>query len=112
MSKESKDKLDSPSALDSTLETDKSKVDFANKDDKKDLKFYPDNPESTLAKYRFITKETSQYYDPCQESAQMSFNCLDRNNYDKSKCRAYFDAYRECKKQWLRARRQDRSQWE
>ena len=26
--------------------------------------------------------------------------CLDVNSYDRSKCGAYFEAFRECKKTW------------
>ena len=96
--------------FDPALVTDKNKIDYH--EDTEKLQFYPDNPESSYAKYRFMTKEATQYYDPCQESSKMSFKCLELNNYDKSKCKEYFDAYKECKKQWLASRRQNRNQWE
>ncbi|CCE63669.1 hypothetical protein TPHA_0F01870 [Tetrapisispora phaffii CBS 4417] len=95
-------------SYDPSLVTNKESVDFTKPDitlNENRFKFYPDNPESSFAKYRFMSKDSSQYYDPCDESAKMSFKCLDMNDYDRDKCRAYFDAYRECKKQWLRARR-------
>lgn len=99
--------------VDPGLVTERTKIDFAPQGhDPNSFKYYPDNPESGLNKYRFAMKGPSEYFDPCQESAKMSFNCLDRNDYDRDKCKEYFDAYRECKKQWLKARRQDRSQWE
>ncbi|QLG70328.1 hypothetical protein HG535_0A02660 [Zygotorulaspora mrakii] len=92
---------------------DTSKVDFAPKGSDPDtFKYYPDNPESGMNRYLFTMKGPSEYYDPCQQSAQMSFNCLERNDYDRAMCREYFDAYRECKKQWLKARREARKQWD
>ncbi|KAG9018411.1 Mitochondrial copper homeostasis protein [Tulasnella sp. JGI-2019a] len=33
--------------------------------------------------------------------------CLDRNNYNKGACSAYFDAYKECKKAWMQRRKDD-----
>ncbi|EDO32380.1 predicted protein [Nematostella vectensis] len=38
--------------------------------------------------------------NPCQKEAKDSMKCLDENNYMKSKCQAYFDAYSACKKAW------------
>ncbi|SCU80368.1 LAMI_0B02014g1_1 [Lachancea mirantina] len=102
-----------PDVHDPHVQTDKTKVDFApTSATPAEFKFYPDNPESTLNKYRFSAKDASRFFDPCQESANMSTRCLETNDYDRDKCREYFDAYRECKKQWLRARRQNRGQWE
>lgn len=93
--------------------TDRDKIDYAPKGENPgSFKYYPENPETGMNRLMFSMKGPSEYYDPCQESAQMSFNCLDRNNYDRDMCKEYFDAYRECKKQWLQARRKDRSQWE
>lgn len=45
---------------------------------------------------RFIDKRTN----PCMEESKASMKCLDENNYDKSKCKMYFEAYKECKKAW------------
>lgn len=99
--------------LDPQLVVEPSKVDYAPQGNSSDkFQYYPDNPESGLSKYRFAVKDASQYFDPCQESSRMSLNCLDRNNYDRDMCKEYFDAYRECKKQWLKARRENRSLWE
>lgn len=98
---------------DPQLQVDKSKIDYAPQDAKAgSYKFYPDNPESSFNKFRFAAKDVSQFYDPCQESSKMSMKCLELNDYDRSMCQEYFDAYRECKKQWLQARRKNRSQWE
>ncbi|AAS50901.2 ABR130Wp [Eremothecium gossypii ATCC 10895] len=96
---------------DPSVQTDRAAVNFTPSTDASSFQFYPDNPESPLARYRFAAKGPSQYFDPCQESANMSMKCLERNNYDRDLCREYFDAYRECKKQWLSARRKDNSQW-
>ncbi|CCD23467.1 Cox23p NDAI_0B04330 [Naumovozyma dairenensis CBS 421] len=93
--------------------TTKDTVNFTpDEKDTSTFKYYPDDPEEGMNKYKFMMKDTSEYYDPCQESSQMSFKCLDRNNFDRDKCHEYFDAYRECKKQWLMARRNNRSQWQ
>lgn len=90
------------------VETEKSKVDFAKN---KDYQYYPDKPDSSLNKMKFVVKGASQFYDPCEESSKMSFKCLEMNDYDRDMCRQYFDAYRECKKQWLSHRRSNGNQW-
>ncbi|ANB12781.1 Cox23p [Sugiyamaella lignohabitans] len=84
------------------IERDKSKVDFT-KDG--NYKFFPDEPLDKLHADKFASKEPSQFYDPCAEASKMSLNCLERNNYDKSACLTYFQAYRDCKKTWQRARK-------
>lgn len=73
-----------------------------------DFKFYPDNPTNHRHKYRWANKEASKYYDPCEESRQASINCVLRNQKDKSVCQDFFDAYRECSKDFFAKRRQDR----
>lgn len=93
--------------------TDRTKVNYVPKsDDPSSFQYYPDDPENPVNKYKFALKADSQYYDPCEESSKLSFQCLERNDYDRSKCQEYFDAYRECKKQWLTARRKNRQHWE
>lgn len=91
----------------SEIERDKKKVDYT-KDGK--YRFFPDNPTSSDNKDLFRTKQASEYYDPCHESAQMSLRCLERHNYDKDQCIKYFQAYRDCKKEWVRQRKKDRKQ--
>jgi cytochrome c oxidase assembly protein subunit 23 len=49
----------------------------------------------------FKKKETTKYMNPCEMEEKQSMKCLDKNNYDKSKCEYYFLQYRECKKQWV-----------
>jgi hypothetical protein len=61
---------------------------------------YPD-PTTLDKKNAFRTKLPSQFYDPCSEASANSMKCLDQNNYEKSKCREAFDAYKECKRLWV-----------
>ncbi|CEP23687.1 unnamed protein product [Cyberlindnera jadinii] len=89
---------------------DKDKVDFT-KGSVDEFKYYPDNPTSNFHKAKFAAKGPSRYYDPCQESANMSIKCLESNNYDREMCYEYFKAYRECKKEWLAHRRKENGGW-
>ncbi|KAI5818499.1 cysteine alpha-hairpin motif superfamily [Pyronema omphalodes] len=50
----------------------------------------------------------SEYFDPCQEAAARSLRCLARNQHDKDLCNDYFAAYRDCKKQWIEERKEER----
>ncbi|KAL4798908.1 cysteine alpha-hairpin motif superfamily [Aspergillus venezuelensis] len=50
---------------------------------------------------KFSNKSASEYYDPCQDFADRSLRCMKRNAFDKEMCGDYFQAYRDCKKQWL-----------
>ncbi|KAJ5485040.1 Cytochrome c oxidase-assembly factor cox23 [Penicillium diatomitis] len=59
---------------------------------------------STLEKVRLIqvpSKPASEYYDPCQDFADRSLKCMKRNNFDREMCGDYFQAYRDCKKNWV-----------
>jgi len=49
----------------------------------------------------YTTKRYSEYFDPCQEAASRSVKCLHRNGGDRKMCGDYFQAYRDCKKQWM-----------
>ncbi|KAI7886068.1 hypothetical protein K492DRAFT_203606 [Lichtheimia hyalospora FSU 10163] len=49
---------------------------------------------------KFKKKETTKYMNACALEEKQSMKCLDKNNYDKSKCEYYFLQYRECKKKW------------
>ncbi|KAL1895925.1 Mitochondrial copper homeostasis protein [Sporothrix stenoceras] len=57
---------------------------------------------------KFETKHKSEYLDPCQEAAARSIRCLHRNGGDKALCQDYFQAYRDCKKQWQEKRLEDK----
>jgi len=50
----------------------------------------------------------SQFIDPCAAASKASMECLNRHDYDKSKCSDYFQAYRDCKKLWIEQRKADR----
>lgn len=52
--------------------------------------------------------EPSKFYDPCEESRMASMDCLYRNQDDKYVCQEFFDAYRECRKDFFRKKRQDK----
>ncbi|RGB25945.1 hypothetical protein C1646_771068 [Rhizophagus diaphanus] len=54
----------------------------------------------------FREKKSSKFLDPCQKESLNSMECLDKNNYDKGKCKDLFILYRECKKKWLEKRRE------
>ncbi|KAJ5320266.1 hypothetical protein PENANT_c010G11475 [Penicillium antarcticum] len=53
------------------------------------------------AEKKFANKHASQYYDPCQDFADRSLKCMKRNGFDREMCHDYFQAYRDCKKNWL-----------
>lgn len=90
-----------------TLE--KSEVDFT-KGGIEDLKFYPDNPEHHRHKYNWVNKEPSKFYDPCEESRQASINCVLRNQEDRMACTEFFDAYKECKRDFFQKKKKDRNE--
>ena len=98
----------SPLTTDEVIK-DKEKVDFT-KGGVENYKFYPDNPANHRHKYRWSMKEPSKYYDPCEESRQASINCMLRNQEDKTVCQDFFDAYRECKKDFFNKKVADRRQ--
>ncbi|KAI9042505.1 coiled-coil-helix-coiled-coil-helix domain-containing protein [Aspergillus affinis] len=50
---------------------------------------------------KFSNKTASEYFDPCQDFADRSLKCMKRNAFDREMCHDYFQAYRDCKKQWL-----------
>ncbi|KAI2699635.1 hypothetical protein CBS147332_8227 [Penicillium roqueforti] len=53
------------------------------------------------AERKFAHKNASEYYDPCQDFADRSLKCMKRNAYEREMCHDYFQAYRDCKKNWL-----------
>ncbi|KAL2809938.1 cytochrome c oxidase-assembly factor cox23 [Aspergillus granulosus] len=69
----------------------------------------PDQPSSASqpdnawerSERKFTNKTASEYYDPCQDFADRSLKCMKRNAFDREMCHDYFQAYRDCKKQWL-----------
>ncbi|KAF2474732.1 uncharacterized protein BDR25DRAFT_301378 [Lindgomyces ingoldianus] len=57
---------------------------------------------------KFESKQYSEYFDPCQAAAQKSIKCLHRNGGDREMCVDFFQAYRDCKVQWMNARKEAR----
>ncbi|EED15273.1 cytochrome c oxidase-assembly factor cox23, mitochondrial precursor, putative [Talaromyces stipitatus ATCC 10500] len=57
------------------------------------------------AEKKFENKSASEYYDPCQAFADRSIRCMRRNAGDREMCGDYFQAYRDCKKEWLNSRK-------
>lgn len=104
--KPSSDK-DNKSRSSDYVETDKDNVDFT-KGGVDNYKFYPDNPENHRHKYRWVNKEPSKFYDPCEESRQASINCVLRNQEDRSVCQDFFDAYKDCRRDFFNKKREDK----
>ncbi|KAF8425218.1 cytochrome c oxidase-assembly factor cox-23 [Tirmania nivea] len=69
---------------------------------------YREDPVDTEVKRKFRGKGASEYYDPCQDAATRSIQCLNRNFGDREMCSDYFQAYRDCKKKWIEERKEDR----
>ncbi|KAK2073265.1 hypothetical protein P8C59_007556 [Phyllachora maydis] len=67
-----------------------------------------DHPWSEETKGKFKSKSKSKFLDPCQEAADKSIRCLRRNDGDRSMCQDYFQAYRDCKKEWINKRKEER----
>ncbi|KAK1783358.1 hypothetical protein QBC45DRAFT_400357 [Copromyces sp. CBS 386.78] len=65
-------------------------------------------PWNDETKNKFEGKSRSEYFDPCHEAAQRSIKCLHRNQGDRTMCSDYFEAYRNCKKQWIERRREQK----
>ncbi|ELQ34412.1 hypothetical protein OOU_Y34scaffold00767g16 [Pyricularia oryzae Y34] len=49
-----------------------------------------DGPWSDKNKRKFRNKDLSEFYDPCQEAAARSIQCLNRNGGDRTMCQDYF----------------------
>ncbi|KAI1638475.1 hypothetical protein F4809DRAFT_254596 [Biscogniauxia mediterranea] len=66
------------------------------------------DPWSKETKRKFQTKSRSEYFDPCQDAAERSIRCLNRNGGDRKMCTDYFEAYRACKKEWINRRKEEK----
>jgi cytochrome c oxidase assembly protein subunit 23 len=42
--------------------------------------------------------------NPCWKESKISMKCLDNNAYDKSKCEAEFENYKQCKTFWMKVK--------
>ncbi|KAH7364271.1 cysteine alpha-hairpin motif superfamily [Rhexocercosporidium sp. MPI-PUGE-AT-0058] len=72
----------------------------------KDPKDNAGEPWNSKTSEKFNSKLPGEYLDPCQEAASRSLKCLHRNGGDREMCTDYFQAYRDCKQQWLSARKE------
>ncbi|KAJ1976731.1 Mitochondrial copper homeostasis protein [Dimargaris cristalligena] len=54
---------------------------------------------------QFDTKAPGMYMNPCEMESKQSLECLERHQDNKKACQSFFDQYKECKKEWTRARR-------
>ena len=74
-----------------------------------------ESPWDSKTREKFESKQPGEYLDPCQEAASRSLKCLHRNGGDREMCTDYFQAYRDCKKEWIAARkeakRKERKAW-
>ncbi|KAG8888238.1 Mitochondrial copper homeostasis protein [Tulasnella sp. 403] len=66
----------------------------------------PNAPENQADNVHYIEafkkrEAYTKFVDPCAGASKASLKCLDQNNYNKSACTAYFEAYKECKKAWV-----------
>ncbi|ROV89384.1 hypothetical protein VSDG_08656 [Cytospora chrysosperma] len=64
-----------------------------------------DDPWDEKTREKFNSKSRSEWLDPCQEAASRSIKCLNRNGGDRKMCQEYFQAYRDCKKNWINKRK-------
>ena len=51
---------------------------------------FREDPTSTPTKAKFRQKAPSEYFDPCQDAANRSIQCLNRNFGDRDLCSDYF----------------------
>ncbi|CAG9792804.1 unnamed protein product [Diatraea saccharalis] len=47
-----------------------------------------------------LTNKDAARLNPCLKEQEQSYQCLNKNNFDHSKCENYFDNYNICKKFW------------
>ena len=55
-------------------------------------------------------KWTDRAVNFCLDEANASYKCLSDNGYDKAKCEDYFEAYRNCKKEFNKIKAERRRQ--
>ncbi|KAK9471777.1 uncharacterized protein V1510DRAFT_418976 [Dipodascopsis tothii] len=74
---------------------------------------YPDDPTDKKHMAAMNAKEPGKFYDPCAMTSKLSLRCLERHNYDraaaKEPCAEYYQAYKECKKEWMDQMRRERA---
>lgn len=48
--------------------------------------------------------------NPCSAEAKASLKCLDDNNFNRTVCERYFEAYKNCKRAWTARKAERRRQ--
>lgn len=98
--------------IESSTQHTQHSVDFTpDNNDPSSYRYFPDDPNSPAALIKTRVKDPSQYYDPCEESARMSRQCLEDHWQDKdakqakAACKQFFEAYKDCKAMWIKQRR-------
>ncbi|EJU03526.1 cytochrome c oxidase-assembly factor COX23 mitochondrial [Dacryopinax primogenitus] len=69
----------------------------------------PTGQQPTNYKQVFEGRVVTKFVDPCEQAAKESMACLNRHSYDRDQCLDFFQAYRDCKQEWLKQRRVDRA---
>lgn len=41
-----------------------------------------------------------ELYNPCLKEHNLSYKCLDNNNFDQDSCKLYFENYKQCQIFW------------
>ncbi|XP_020798813.1 coiled-coil-helix-coiled-coil-helix domain-containing protein 7 [Drosophila serrata] len=47
--------------------------------------------------------------NPCLKEQELSFKCLNKNNFDHEKCEVYFANYNNCKEFWNKVKSERRA---
>ncbi|KZT65630.1 hypothetical protein DAEQUDRAFT_516434 [Daedalea quercina L-15889] len=54
-------------------------------------------------KKSFEGRVKTKFVDPCDRASKASMECMNRNDFDRAQCSDFFQAYRDCKKDWVHA---------
>ncbi|KAK9368306.1 hypothetical protein V1509DRAFT_623701 [Lipomyces kononenkoae] len=94
-------------------EQDDSPDDILRRFETRQNQMFPDDPSDERHHIAMATKGQSKFYDPCKLTSQMTLHCLERSRFNakkaKEECKEYFDAYKECKAEWVESLRRKRS---
>ncbi|KAK9238053.1 hypothetical protein V1525DRAFT_359290 [Lipomyces kononenkoae] len=81
--------------------------------DTRQNQMFPDDPTDERHHIAMATKGQSKFYDPCKLTSQMTLHCLERSRFNskraREECKEYFDAYKECKAEWVESLRRKRN---
>lgn len=60
------------------------------------------NIPSMSSRYFLRQWKLKNAHSPCEDASKASLACMDQNDYNRDKCMEYFQAYRDCKRAWVR----------